>query len=78
MMKYLWCVVEEFGCMIVIVLYDINFVGYYVDYICVMKDGVVVEFGVLEVIMIDDVFMWVFDIFVCVVDGLLGLFVVYY
>lgn len=38
-MKLLKWLVEEFGKMIVIVIYDINFVFVYFDYIVVLKNG---------------------------------------
>lgn len=38
-MEYLRCVVNEFGRIILMVMYDINFVVKYLDKICVMKDG---------------------------------------
>lgn len=42
---------DELKKIIILVIYDINFVFVYFDYIIVMKDGVVIYCGVFEEIM---------------------------
>ncbi|MGX1696465.1 iron ABC transporter ATP-binding protein [Microbacterium keratanolyticum] len=78
MMKHLRRAAEELGRTIVIVLHDINFAAHYADHICAMKDGHVVEFGIAEQIMTDEVLTRVFDTEVRVIEGPQGPLAVYY
>lgn len=50
-MKLLKCFVEDLDKMIVIVIYDINFVFVYLDYIVVFKNGEVICEGLIEIII---------------------------
>ncbi|MDD0859102.1 ATP-binding cassette domain-containing protein [Arthrobacter alpinus] len=69
MMQHLHRAAVELGRTIVIVLHDINFAGHYADYICAVKDGLVIEFGTPAQIMTDEVLTRVFDTPVEVIAG---------
>lgn len=78
MMQHLHRAAVELGRTIVIVLHDINFAGHYADYICAVKDGLVIEFGTPAQIMTDEVLTRVFDTPVEVIEGPRGPLAVYY
>lgn len=67
---------KEYNCMVVMVLYDINYVLRFLDEIIVMKEGEIVIIGSLEEIIINEVLKEVFYIDVCVmIDLYNGVFV---
>lgn len=67
-MKYvcgmMWLLVQvvcDLGKMVIVVLYDINFVFCYVDWIVVMLDGKVFVIGVVDQIVMLDILLWLYD-----------------
>lgn len=78
MMQMLRRAADQLGRTIIIVLHDINFAAAYSDYIVAMDDGKVVEAGVPDEIISDEVLTRVFRTPVTVVDGPDGKFAAYH
>lgn len=78
MMQQLRRAADELGRTIVVVLHDVNFASHHADWICAVKDGLVVEFGPPEMIMTDQVLSRIFETSVQVIDGPRGRLATYY
>lgn len=61
-MKILRRLVDELGKTVVIVIHDINFASCYSDYIVALKDGSIVEEGVTEKIISQDILGKIYDL----------------
>ncbi|MBZ8176942.1 ATP-binding cassette domain-containing protein [Corynebacterium poyangense] len=75
MMKHLKTAAQEFGRTIVVVLHDINFAARYADYVCMMKQGKVQQFGSVPEVMSDEILTEVFETPITVIttdDGLMA------
>ncbi|MDU0478929.1 ATP-binding cassette domain-containing protein [Staphylococcus chromogenes] len=72
MMQHLRRAADEFGRTIVVVLHDINFAARYADYICAVKGGKVVRFGLVDDILQSDILTEIFETPVQVIDGPFG------
>ena len=46
---------DELGKTVVLVLHEINYASFYIDYVCAMKDGHVAKFGTVEEVICKDV-----------------------
>ena len=69
MMQHLQYAANEFGRTIVVVLHDINFAAKYSDWICAMKDGQIVAFGMVEDIMKADLLTEIFETKIEIIQG---------
>ena len=62
LMKIIKKLCDELGKTIIIVLHDINYASFYADYICLLNQGKIVEFGLVENVIKKEILENVYNI----------------